>query len=348
MPRVALVLALVFLGSLFLREAGHLDASAIKGDPEVKDLGLAHFRHVVRAIQEHNGSVWVGTYGSGLYEIGPNGMKQYTRANSPLAEDRVNVLGSWRGELWIGTCAGFSVMGEKGWRRQTTADGLADDVYHSVLPVAGDLWVGTAGKGVTVFEGGRWRTLGLSDGLTDGWINALAAGPSGEVWVAGGVRVFKQAGRTFVEQATPWEKAPAAPTSLAVRGSEVWVGSAFGGLVMYQSGLWYRPPARFALGDRQVNALAVDREQQLWVGTNDGIFRYSPELGWKRYGITEGLADANVRVLHCAPSTGRIWAGSFVDGWVYARDPARDRFEPVMRAGLPVQTDQDRRERRRQ
>jgi ligand-binding sensor domain-containing protein len=349
-PRACLALAaLVAISSLTGAAATPVAPGAPHGDPEPRVLGLAHFRNVVRALREFQGRLWVATYGAGLHAVGPGGVQTYTRANSPLLEDRINVLGEHAGELWIGTCAGFSIHDGMRWRKQTRRDGIADDVYHAVaFDGPGRAWVGTAGSGLSVLSGGRWRTLGASDGLTDSWINDILCAPDGQTWVAGGVRVFRSEGERFREERPPWARMPAAPTSLALRGSEVWVGSAFSGLTMYQGGRWYRPPSSWVLPSPQVNALAVDGRHRLWVGTAGGIVAYAPERGWRRYGPLEGLVETNIRALHYAAGSGTLWAGSFVGGWVYRYDPESDRFERILHAGQSVRDVSDLlRQRRR-
>lgn len=314
----------------------HRDARGARtaGDPEVRDHGLAKFQDVIRALHEWRGQLWVGTYGGGLLALGPKGVTRHSKGSGALSDDRVNVLVTHGDALWVGTCAGFVVHDGVAWRARTRADGLADDVYHAALSDArGRLWIGTAGAGISLLEGGRWRTIGAGDGLTDPWVNALVEAPDGRIWAAGGVRVFA-GGPRFAEQLPPWANAPAAPTALAVRGTELWAGSAFGGLAMYQGGQWYRPPVR--LPDPQVNALAADARGRLWVGTAAGIARYHPDEGWRAFGAPDGLEDANVRVLHVSPRTGRLFAGSFLAGCVYAFDEERERFETIVRAGAPV------------
>lgn len=305
-------------------------------DPDPLDVGLTRFRSVVRAICEYQGRVWIGTYGSGLFAVGPSDVRHFTHESSPLLENRVNVLTVRGPELWIGTCAGFSIHDGSRWRSQTRADGIAGDIYHSALVDPKDrLWIGTAGKGLSVSDGSRWRTFRVEDGLTDDWINALAQDRSGQLWIAGGSRVLRQQAGRFVEERPVWSRSPACPTSLACRAGEVWVGSAFAGLAMFQGGQWYQPPAAGALPSQQVNALAADAADRLWIATSRGIARYDPFGGWKVYGRARGLSDDNIRTLHYAPATRRLWAGSFLEGHVYLFDPAADRFLQIARAGSP-------------
>jgi len=335
MKRPGLVLLLV--GLLTLGAQPCASQPQLLGDIDPGQFGLAKFRHVIRCVTEWRGRTWVGTYGSGLFAIGNDGVQQFLTSNSPLLENRVNVLTTCKDELWIGTCAGFNIYDGKSWRSQTKKDGLADNIYHAVLTDSKDcVWAGTAGAGVSKFEGGKWRNYGAADGLTDGWVNGMVFDRAGTLWVACLHRVFRFDGKRFVEERARFRRLPASPTSIAARDGEVWCGSAFSALAMWQGGVWYMPEHRWLFPTVQVNALTTDGANRLWIGTDKGIASYHPEEGWRSFGKDRGLVDENIRVLYYAPVTKRLWAGSFLEGWVYVYDPSKDRFEGVLSAGVPV------------
>jgi len=67
----------------------------------------------------------------------------------------------------------------------TTKDGLADDdVYALLVDAKGRLWAGTR-RGLSVYNGKRWKTYGPREGLGGSRVFALAACPvGGDVWIA--------------------------------------------------------------------------------------------------------------------------------------------------------------------
>lgn len=71
-------------------------------------------------------------------------------------------------------------------------DGLPSDKVTAVLPVGGDLWVGTD-RGIGRRRDGRWTTWDRDDGLPHDLVTSLALDPvSGDLWVStfGGLAVF--------------------------------------------------------------------------------------------------------------------------------------------------------------
>ena len=71
-------------------------------------------------------------------------------------------------------------------------------------------------------------------------------------------------------------------------------------------------PAQF------ITALALDRQGNLWVGTEDhGVYRYDPRLPvrrrWTQFGAASGVGDNNVYAIVC-DRRGRIWVGTLTHG----------------------------------
>ncbi len=104
------------------------------------------------------GSCLVAT-GAGVFRLGADGFV-LTEFPGPLRGLRPTaVLGSSRGELWVGT-AGDGILVHRGteWIRLTAANGLSDDYVRSLCEDSGGvLWIGTQAGGMTRYApaGGR-------------------------------------------------------------------------------------------------------------------------------------------------------------------------------------------------
>jgi hypothetical protein len=131
--------------------------------------------HVLAVARDAQGSVWVGTYGKGIYKL-PLGASTWqsirhdTTANS-ISWDFVHALafGS-RGEIWYGTVGngwGLSTDGGATWKNWTYGE-LGPEwqyVAPSGIVIRGDTTVIATADGlqVTTDNGGRWTALG--DGI---------------------------------------------------------------------------------------------------------------------------------------------------------------------------------------
>ncbi|HLO96487.1 MAG TPA: two-component regulator propeller domain-containing protein, partial [Burkholderiaceae bacterium] len=84
------------------------------------------------------------------------------------------------------------------------------------------------------------------------------------------------------------------------------------------------------LGNLVVNTLAQDRRGFLWVGTENGAYRFDGG-SFVGFGDKEGLLSQTINVLH-VDAGDRVWAGT--DAELYVRQEGR--FVPVRMDGRPL------------
>lgn len=133
--------------------------------------GLAN--PTVRAVfNDRQGSVWVGTYGGGLFQADGEVIRSVFSPSaviSCLFEDR-------QGTLWAGTPLGLGRRVENQWR----LEGLTtDDVRAIAEDAAGNLWLGTERGGLNRFRDGRFTAHPQAGNS----ISALLADADGVLWI---------------------------------------------------------------------------------------------------------------------------------------------------------------------
>ncbi|RDJ00374.1 response regulator [Dyella solisilvae] len=174
------------------------------------------------------------------------------------------------------------------FRRYGTAEGLpSSSVYTVVQSPDGTMWFGTKGGiarydgvGFTVFR----HVVGDPQSLFNNGISALMFDRGGRLWAAGleaGLNRYDERSNTFLH----WAHDPNDPASLSsdkawsiaqTSDGSIWVGTAAGLDRLRMDGRGFDhmdvtggDPS--ALGT--VGALFVDARGQLWVGSDNGIFR---------------------------------------------------------------------------
>jgi two component regulator with propeller domain len=101
----------------------------------------------------------------------------------------VSIAASESGEVWVGT-EGNGIWryspARKTWTGYTTKDGLGDDdVYAVAVDQLGRVWAGHLNHGVSVFNGGKWKSYTSFDGPLGDRVFAIATCPTdGDVWIA--------------------------------------------------------------------------------------------------------------------------------------------------------------------
>ena len=122
----------------------------VKGDRTLADrlpgLQNAHVRNVLRA---RDGTLWLGTDGSGLFKVTPGATTHLTTSQG-LVNNFVRVMLEARdGSLWFGTDSGVSHLANGVFHNFTMDNGLSHFSIRSAIEDRdGDIWIGSE-RGVT-------------------------------------------------------------------------------------------------------------------------------------------------------------------------------------------------------
>ena len=161
------------------------------------------------------------------------------------------------------------------FRSWTTADGLPQNSVQTIAQTPdGYLWLGTRG-GLARFDGVRFKTYGLEEGLKSVHIVGLADDGKGGLWIATHGGGFSHLDKGLITTYTTAEGL-ADNVVLAVTrasGGGAWVGGR-NGLQHFQAGRFTAVAESSGLPPAEINALAPGRDGILWVATSDaGLFR---------------------------------------------------------------------------
>lgn len=229
----------------------------------------------VKWVTVHRNEIWLATYESGLskYDKVSNQWTTYVKIDSLADDDLKVVKADSKGSIWMGTALGLSVYDPKTkeWSNYQRKDGLVTDYIIDVEMKDGDAWIGT-NRGVGAMDGktGKWKFYNRHDGLT----------------------------REFV-------------TSLAYTGKDMWAGTK-GGLFRLKSGeeKWVDAGTSLDLAEKLITDLAFDGKRFLWIGTEDGIWKYDPEDGKAtHYETGDGLTKSCVNAISITDD-GTVYAGT--------------------------------------
>jgi murein DD-endopeptidase MepM/ murein hydrolase activator NlpD len=260
--------------------------------------------HVLAAAQDPAGTLWVGTYGQGIYRL-PRGAAAWEAIRSDttpgaLSWDFVHAFGFGpRGQVWYGTVGngwGLSVDGGRTWKAWTY-DQLGPEwqyVAAGGIATRGDTtMVATAdGLQITTDDGAHWTAIGDRAGpsargpadtalplLTNEYVRRLALDSRG--WVVStlrGEQRLRHTSRGWTAETVQGASFPA-HDSVAV-GGRVYRGS--------HCGLWSAEQRRPCLSGTAPRAAAPAAPRTVWLERpitprdNDRIdqtYRYGSTMG---------------------------------------------------------------------
>ncbi|MBL0209947.1 MAG: hypothetical protein IPQ13_03390 [Holophagaceae bacterium] len=248
--------------------------------------------HINLAYRDHQGILWIGSDGAGLYALavpGLHGIKTQVpfELGAVLAIEPLPGIGTF-----LGTSRGLYLWTEgKGLTaRWTIKEGLPSNEIWSLYPDgSGGLWLGSA-KGM-----GRWKNARVQPGKILGdarvfqvlaWRGMLMVGTDR------GLVEMDLSGRVERTIEMPREAGVNDAYVLAKDGDSVLVGCSKG-LYRFDGQRLVRAFPKTPFDNVSVLTMHRNTRGSLLVGTVQGL--YTHEDGrWTRMGIEEGLPDANI------------------------------------------------------
>ena len=260
------------------------------------------------------------------------------------------VFQSRDGYIWIATedgVARFNGIEFKVFNHENTAAFTSDDSCCFAQDSAGSLWIGTT-DGLLQYSDGKFRRYSATDGLPSGGITSIATENDGTLLVLTGNRITRFDGKGFSPLTLP---ASAIPAGIAADDGSIWITSNSGifqfqhGQILPQSlnptpliadvvgigvlsgnGLWLRTDSSLILLQNghqrilrlgrdvpatRIQSVLSDREGDLWIGTNIGLFQLDGTND--RIQLEPALGSSSILSLF-QDREGNLWVGTETSG----------------------------------
>jgi len=192
------------------------------------------------------------------------------------------------------------------------ASGMAPgSLSRLALDPVGNVYYATDGGGISQYDGAVWRTFTLPDErLAGNRVYDLAQAADGSIWVAGdgGVQQINQDDAATLQLFTSENSGLAVTASGVLQPigeGRIWFGAL--GANYFNGANWSVYTAADGLAGRLVQAMTVDNQQRVWLGTNNGISVWN---GNSFFTLTRenGLPSADVTAL--LSDEAQVWIGT--------------------------------------
>lgn len=249
--------------------------------------GLWHFREgiftrphqfasVVNCLlRDNRGRLWVGT-GSGLFRVQEKPERVYFDETNQDHNFILTLTADRNGNFWMGTRAGLTRY------RNGSVEHFSEighrplgQVIHLFEDRDANLWVGGSGAGLLRFSDSTIRTYSVFDGLRNNVVWSIIEGDDDRVRVttdAGGLDIINEDGTITVQP--PLRISQAYLLSVAADGNGGFYISTFSGLYQVSGDEVLRLGGDDERLRNLVFPLFMDRENNLWVDCEAGVFRY--------------------------------------------------------------------------
>lgn len=266
---------------------------------------------VVSILEDHDGILWAGCWGRGIYRVQGNHVEHWSSAEG-LPDDSIRTLAEDpEGNLWIGMRSG----GLGRWRDTRLVpmgrpEGLAGN-YATIAANGPDnsLWLGTWRGGLYRQQiNGKLESLPVPLPTLYFTARALAFDAQKHAWIGNWEGLFEFDGHSYRRYATepdsPWRRVSAL---LFDKSGALWVGTAGRGLFNFKDGRPSSLPSRALLQGSEITTLLESSDGAIWVGTTSGL-RQIPAPGVAPKDLPGLPADSIHSVLE--DSKHRIWIAS--------------------------------------
>ncbi|MCU0660921.1 MAG: ATP-binding protein [Myxococcota bacterium] len=300
------------------------------------DHGVAQDFEVLRGLssdkarvvfEDSRGAYWIGTYEGGLNRLSHGFIEHFGEPDGLVAKRFFSIFEDSRGSVWIGS-AGKGLYRYQGGKFSvfSTVDGLADDSVRGIFEdKESNLWVGTYGGGVAQLRDGKFTPLNTRAGLSHDYAFAMCEDKGGTVWIGtygGGLNRWRNG--VFSRQPLDTPEPLRIGDLVCSPKGEVWVGTYGSGVYLVRGDESVPFPGREHLPQMNTAALHLDRDNRLYVGSNDaGVFILQGD-SVTQVDKGDGLPSNYVRVI-TQEASGDIWFGT-EGGLVRFRDKPLSTF----------------------
>lgn len=223
----------------------------------------------------HDGSLWLGTEGEGLLHFQNGTFHSYTAAQGITDGFVRSIAEDSRDRIWVGTDNGlFRVV--RGKVEAVDRAPFTPMAVHAIFEDReGRVWVG--GSKLLVFNpagGGpeSIRQYKLPGAFSQNRVKSIYQTGDGTMWVGTVGGLDRLVGSRFHAIA---EIAGTVRTLRQTTDGTLWIGTIGHGLFTYKNGVFVRMNGKDLLPSKTVLSIFEDSEQQVWIGTQDGLVRLS-------------------------------------------------------------------------
>ena len=281
--------------------------------------GIPRFFATTCIMEDSRKNFWFGTYHGGLYRYVPeiDDTKMYDLIKLGMTSNWVSALYEDRyGNIWIGTWGG-------GVSRLDTLDRLTVFDIRNGMPDSkiwqiredkeGNIVFGTNEHGLCAFKGDYFVTYLDEDGLINPQVHAIEQAADNTFWIGTneGISLIKEGKNEATVQDFYKLKGERVRFIKQDKNGSMWIGADGQGLFTYNKNGDFRfePLINSNIPHGLLTGLAVDQENNLWIGTLDGLVYYEIDnRKISRLTQISGLNGSEISAVF-PDSKGRIWVG---------------------------------------
>ena len=249
--------------------------------------------NIMSLYEDPRGYIWAGTFGKGVYLLHPEtgDYVRFTQEDGLINSNVLSIDGKDR-EVWFATLGGVEkclITSSEPFDKKayeftgfTEEHGLGNNFVYCVrMDSKGNIWFGTDGNGLTKYNGETFTTYNESNGLKSNVIYSITEDINGHIWFStADAGLYKYNGEVFENYGVK-----EGLRNLNISGLEA--GQNGNILIAHDLGIdllnpdhksfsYYGEEVGIEEMNPNLNAIARDKEGNIWLGAQNGILRFRP------------------------------------------------------------------------
>ncbi len=300
--------------------------------------------------EDRQGGIWFGNSSGGVTRYDGTLYARFAERQGFTSGKVKCIAGDSRGLLWFGTVGnGLFTYDGASFRKFVWGEGMRAGFVNAVAEDRrGNIWLASSDAGVICIRrdggdtAGRFIRFDRRNGLGTSRAYHLLPAGDGSIWVgtdgAGIARIVPQGDGFRLSGRYTTEQGLASNTVRSVvrdSSGNLLFGTGGGGIILYDGRSFRNIGRRQGLRSNNIYSLAVDRHNQIWLGTEKGIDRIAIDPDGtarelKHYGKEEGIRGIEIsQNACCIDAGGNIWFGTVQGAVRYnPRQDAPNRIAP--------------------
>jgi ligand-binding sensor domain-containing protein/serine phosphatase RsbU (regulator of sigma subunit) len=307
--------------------------------------GLTKYFNVIAMYEDKNGDYWYGTHNGGLYKkekSSPDSTMKVYDIRDGLSKNFVSfITEDSKGNVWVGTWGGgitvFTGEKMKVYNKLNGNDAL--HIHYIIEDKEKNILIADQYQGFSIFKGDHFITYASEKFLPDQNVWAISEDESNKYWFGtnAGISVFNPSSSDREGISIYNEAKNTIGNSIRFikpdHKGNIWIGTNGSGIFKYiiKTGKFVYDTYlnKNLYSDGIITALVTDLNDNLWIGTNDGVAFWNNEksVGY-RYSQGNGIAGNLITALFC-DSKGVIWIGSERKSGLTKHIPGTEKFTIV-------------------
>lgn len=300
---------------------GQIFSPTFSGDLRPVGLpGLSKLYSPIRSIAEYEDQIWLATYGQGLYILTPDSSYNFKVEDGLSGNDLYQIAIDSSGLAYLATDRGINTLRLENQQatiqKITAAEGLPDHVIRTMgIDDQGGFFIGTYDNGIYYWNPESGKEELLIEDWDFGVINSLAVFPEREVWIGTDrkgliqydlrsktYQVFSEVDGLSIGRVLDLHKD---------QEGNLWILS--NALNILKTNRRFEFIKNTSPDVQEIQALLKDHQDQLWLGTQTGIFQLNLENDLEQYERVLPEIEANILALY-QDEANNLWIGTFGEG----------------------------------